>query len=218
VHANIGRPQVAYRETVTRAQGGEGKLIKQTGGKGQYGHVVLEIEPLERGAGFEFEAAVGGDKIPKRFIPAIEKSLRGSLAAGPLAGYAVVDVRVRVVGGSTHEVDSSELAYEIAAGHAFWDAMRHAEPVLLEPVMRLDVTTPEEHVGEILADLNMRRGKVRKVDRRQSTHIVHAEAPLAELFGYATAIRSLTKGRASYSMEPARFEVVPLEAQRQILS
>lgn len=218
VHANVGRPQVAYREAVTRAHGGEGKLIKQTGGRGQYGHVVLEVEPLERGAGFEFEAAVGADKIPKRFIPAIEKSIRGSLAAGPLAGYAVVDVRVRVVGGSTHEVDSSELAYEIAAGHAFWDAMRHAEPVLLEPVMRLDVTTPEGHVGDIVADLNSRRGKVRKIDRLHGTHIVHAEAPLAELFGYATAIRSLTKGRASYSMEPARFEVVPLEVQRQILS
>ncbi len=217
VHANVGRPQVAYRETVTRSHRGEGKCIKQTGGRGQYGHVILEVEPLERGGGFEFENAVTGGEIPKEFITAIEKSIRDSLASGSLGGATVVDVRVRLIGGSTHEVDASALAYEIAAGHAFWDAMRHAEPVLLEPVMRLDVTMPEEHVGEIIADLKTRRGKVRSIDRHQNTHIVHAEAPLVELFGYSTAIRSLTKGRAAYSMEPVRFEVVPPEIQQRII-
>jgi len=217
VQANVGRPQVAYRETVTCLQRAEGKLIRQTGGKGQYGHVILEVEPLERAGGFEFENAVAGGEIPKEFIPAIEKSVRDSLASGPVAGYALVDVRVRLVGGSTHEMDSTALAYEIAAGHAFWDAVRRAEPVLLEPVMRLDVTMPEEHVGDIIADVNARRGKVRSIDRHQSTHMVSAEVPLAELFGYATAIRSLTKGRAAYTMEPVRFEAVPKEIQERML-
>jgi len=217
VQANVGRPQVAYRETVTRPHRGEGKFIKQAGGKGQYGHVVLEIEPLERGTGFEFENVAKGGEIPKAFVRAIEKGLHDSLTSGPLAGYPVVDLKVRLVGGSAHEVDSSELAYEIAAGHALWDAVRRAEPVLLEPVMRLDVATPEEHVGDIIADLNTRRGRVRRIDRLQTTHMVHAEAPIAELFGYSTAIRSLTKGRASYTMEPVRFEIVPPEIQQGII-
>ncbi len=217
VQANVGRPQVAYHETVTRPQRGEGKLIKQTGGRGQYGHVKLEVEPLKRGGGFEFENAVSGGEIPKQFIRAIEKGVRDSLMAGALGATSVVDIRVRLVGGSSHEVDSTELAYEIAAGYAFWDAVRHADPVLLEPVMRLDVTTPEEHVGDILADLQARRAKVRSIDRRQNTHVVHAEAPLAELFGYSTAIRSLTKGRATYTMEPTRFDIVPPEIQQRIL-
>jgi elongation factor G len=217
VQANVGRPEVAYHETVTRAQRGEGKFIKQTGGKGQYGHVIIELEPLERGGGFEFENALKGGDIPKEFVPAVEKGVRDSLTAGALGGATVVDVRVRLVGGSSHEVDSTELAYEIAGGYAFWDAVRRADPVLLEPVMRLDVTTPEEHVGDILADIQARRGKVRSIDRRQNTHVVHAEAPLAELFGYSTAIRSLTKGRAAYTMEPTRFDVVPPEIQQRIL-
>ena len=217
VQANVGRPTVAYHETITKPQRGEGKFIKQTGGKGQYGHVVLELEPLERGGGFEFVNEIRGGEVPKGYIPAIERGVHDSLASGSLGGATVVDVRVRLVGGSTHEVDSTPLAYEIAAGHAFWDAVRRADPVLLEPVMRLDVTTPEEHVGDIIADLQSRRGKVRNIDRRQNTHLVHAEVPLAEMFGYSTAIRSLTKGRAAYAMEPARFDVVPPEIQARVL-
>jgi elongation factor G len=217
VDANVGRPQVAYRETITVAHRGEGRLVKQTGGRGLYGHVILEVEPLERGAGFEFVNALKGNDIPKPFVRAIEKGIHDGLASGPLAGSPVVDVRVRLVGGSAHEVDSSDLAFEIAAAHAIWDAVRHGEPVLLEPVMRLDVTTPEEHVGDIIADLNTRRGRVRNIERHHSTHTVQAEAPLAELFGYSTAIRSLTKGRASYTMEPTRFEIVPAEIREQIL-
>ncbi len=217
VRANVGRPQVAYRETITKAQRGVGKFIKQTGGRGQYGHVVLEVEPLGRGGGVEFASEVGGDRIPKHFVPAIERGVRESLRSGSLGGATIVDVRVRLVDGSWHEVDSSNLAFEIAAGYALWDAIRHADPVLLEPVMRLDVTTPEEHCGDIIADLQTRRGKVRSLDRRQNTHVVHAEAPLAELFGYSTAIRSLTKGRATYTMEPTRFDVVPPEIQQRIL-
>jgi elongation factor G len=217
VKANVGRPMVAYRETITKPSRGEGKFIKQTGGKGQYGHVQLVLEPLERGGGFEFVNEFKGGQIPKEFLPAIEKSARDSLASGSLGGATVVDVRVRLVGGSAHEVDSTALAYEIATGHAFWDAVRRADAVLLEPIMRLDVTTPEEHVGDIIADLQSRRGRVRNVDRRQNTHIVHAEVPLAEMFGYSTAIRSLTKGRAAYAMEPVRFDVVPSEIQARIL-
>ncbi|MBN1916467.1 MAG: elongation factor G [Verrucomicrobia bacterium] len=217
VRANVGRPMVAYRETITRLARGEGKFIKQTGGKGQYGHVELVLEPLERGRGFEFVNDIKGGEIPKEFIPAIEKSARDSLASGSLGGATVVDVRVRLVGGSTHDVDSSALAYEIATSHAFWDAVRHAEPVLLEPIMRLDAATPEEHIGDLIADLQSRRGKVRSIDRRQSTHIMHAEVPLAEMFGYSTAIRSLSKGRAAYTMEPVRFDVVPPEIQERIL-
>jgi len=217
VQANVGRPMVAYHETITKPWRSEGRFVKQTGGRGQYGHVVLQVEPLERGGGFEFVNEVKGGEIPREFIPAIEKSARDSLASGSLGGATVVDVRVRLLGGSSHEVDSTALAYEIATSHAFWDAVRHAEPVLLEPIMRLDVTTPEEHVGDIIADLQSRRGTVRNIDRRQSTLMVHAEVPLAEMFGYSTAIRSLTKGRAAYTMEPVRFDVVPPEIQERIL-
>jgi elongation factor G len=217
VQANVGRPTVAYRGTITKPQRGVGKFIKQTGGRGQYGHVVLEIEPLPRGGGFEFVNEIKGDAIPKQFIPAIEKGVHESLPSGSLGGATIVDVRVRLVDGSSHDVDSTKLAFEIAAGYALWDAVRHADPVLLEPIMRIDITTPEEHVGDVLADLRSRRGLVRSTEWRQSTHVIHGEAPLAELFAYSTAIRSLTRGRASYTMEPTRFDVVPPEIQQQIL-
>jgi len=219
VQANHGKPQVAYRETVRRPARGEGRYVRQTGGRGQYGHVILEIEPLEPGAGFLFENKVVGGTIPKEFIPAVEGGVHEALDSGVLAGYPVVDVKVRIVDGSYHEVDSSEIAFKIAASMAVKDAMHKAEPTLKEPVMEVEVVTPEDFVGDVMADLNARRGRIEHVEvGAGATQVIRAAVPLAEMFGYATALRSMTQGRASYTMEPSHYEEVPRPIADDIVS
>ena len=209
VEATAGAPQIAYRETVTRAAEGEGKFIRQSGGRGQYGHALVTLEPNGRGKGVEIENKIVGGAIPREYIPAVEDGINEAIAGGVLAGYPVVDVKVAIVDGTFHEVDSSELAFKMAGIFALKDAAKKANPILLEPVMKVEVTTPEEYQGDLLGDLNRRRGKIVSIELKNNATSLNAEVPLAELFGYATAIRSLSKGRAAYSMEPFCFEPVP---------
>ncbi|MEW6570551.1 MAG: elongation factor G [Nitrospirota bacterium] len=209
VSANVGKPQVAYKETIKSPAKAEGKFIRQTGGRGQYGHVFIEIEPLEPGKGFIFESRIVGGTIPKEFIPAVEKGLREAAERGILAGYPVVDIKTALYDGSYHEVDSSEMAFKIAASVAFKEAAKKANPVILEPIMSLEVVTPEEYMGDVIGDLNARRGKIQNIERRGNVQIVKALAPLAEMFGYATDLRSKTQGRATYTMQFSHYEEVP---------
>jgi elongation factor G len=209
VATNAGAPQIAYRETVTRKAVGEGKLIKQTGGRGQYGHVILEVEPLTRGKGVEMESRVVGGNIPKEYIPACYKGIQEALQSGVVFGSPVTDLKVTILDGSYHEVDSSELAFKMAAIFAVKDALKKAAPILLEPIMKVEVTTPNEFQGDILGDLTRRRGKILNVETKPTGSVILAEVPLAEMFGYVNDLRSMSKGRASYSMEPCRFEEVP---------
>ena len=217
VEADAGRPQIAYRETITRPSEGEGKFIRQTGGHGQYGHVVITIEPLERGAGVEVVNEIVGGAIPKEFIKPTQDGILEGAHNGVLAGYPVVDLRVHIVDGSFHEVDSSELAFKIAGIFAFKEAMEKASPILLEPIMAVEVTTPEEYQGDIIGDLNRRRGQIQSLNPNGMVVIVNAIVPLEMMFGYATGIRSLTKGRASYSMKPSHFEQVPSNLLSEII-
>lgn len=217
VEANAGAPQIAYRETLTKAAEGEGKFIRQSGGRGQYGHAILRVEPNAPGKGVEIENKVVGGNIPKEYIPAVIDGVEEALAGGVLAGYPMVDVKVFVMDGSFHEVDSSELAFKMAGIFAFKEAAKKAAPVLLEPLMKVEVTTPEEYQGDLLGDLNRRRGKIQSIEAKNNSTSLYAEVPLAEMFGYATAIRSLSKGRAAYSMEPFRFEQVPSSIVATIL-
>jgi elongation factor G len=210
VGANVGRPQVSYRETIVgHVRGVEGKFIRQTGGRGQYGHVLIDVEPLPRGGGFEFESKVTGNAIPKEFIPAVEHGVKGALEFGVLAGYPVVDVKVTLKGGSYHEVDSSEPAFKAAGSAALQEAIRRAQPILLEPIMKVQITVAEEYVGDIIADINARRGKVEGMETRGRQQIVAAFIPLAETFGYATDIRSLSQGRATHHMQFSHYSGVP---------
>ncbi len=209
VAANVGKPQVSYRETVRRAAEGNGRFIRQTGGKGQYGHVVLTLEPGAKGSGFEFVDKIVGGTIPREYMRAIEHGIRETLDTGVYAGYPMVDVRTTVHDGSYHEVDSSEMAFKIAASMALKDAVEKARPVVLEPMMRVEVTMPEEFMGDVIGDLNSRRGQIEGMDPRGSTQVVRAAVPLAEMFGYATDLRSMTQGRASYSMELSHYAEVP---------
>ena len=217
VQANSGKPTIAYRETITEAAEGEGKFIRQSGGKGQYGHCVIDIEPNGRGKGVEIENKIVGGVIPKEFVPAVQKGIQGAIDSGVLAGYRMVDVKVVIKDGSFHEVDSNELAFEIAGSFAFKDAVHKAGAILLEPVMSVEVTTPDEYQGDIMGDLNRRRGKIQSIETRNTATSLKAEAPLAEMFGYSTDVRSLSKGRADYSMEPLRFDEVPPNITQQIL-
>ncbi len=217
VQANSGKPTIAYRETITQAAEGEGKFIRQTGGKGQYGHCVIDIAPNERGKGVEIENKIVGGVIPKEFIPAIQKGVQGAIDSGVLANYRMVDVKVVIKDGSFHEVDSNELAFEMAGSMAFKDAVGKAGAILLEPVMSVEVTTPDEYQGDIMGDLNRRRGKIQSIETRASGTSLRAEAPLAEMFGYSTDVRSLSKGRADYSMQPLRFEPVPPNITEKLL-
>lgn len=218
VVARFGQPQVAYQETVLNSAIGEGKYIRQTGGRGQYGHAILHVQPLERGKGLEFEVDIKGGIIPEVFIPAIEAGVREAADRGVLAGYPVVDVKITLIGGSYHEVDSSEYAFKLAAMEAFKNACKKATLTLLEPIMKLEIVTPKEYVGEVLADLNARRASIRGMrEGAGEIIIVDAEVPLAEVFGYATQLRSLTQGRASYTMEPERYAPVPPEVVKQIV-
>jgi len=217
VEAHVGRPQVAYKETIRQPARGEGRFIRQTGGRGQYGHAVVEIEPLPRGSGFEFVDRITGGVIPREFIKPVEDGVREAMESGILAGYPVVDVRVTLVDGSYHEVDSSELAFKIAGSLAFKDAARKAKPVLLEPVMKVEVTTPEAYMGDVLADLNARRGRIQAMEQRQGLRVITALVPLAEMFGYATDLRSRTQGRAVYTMEFSHYEEVPAAVAEEVL-
>ena len=210
VEANAGKPQIAYRETITAPADGEGKLIKQSGGRGQYGHVIVNVRPSERGKGITIENKVVGGTIPKEYIPACKKGIEEAVLNGVVGGYPVIDVEVDIIDGSYHEVDSNELAFKMAAIFAVKDAFKKAKPILLEPIMKVENITPEEYQGDIMGDLNRRRGEHQgHRDARATSAIINAEVPLAEMFGYATAIRSLSKGRSSYSMEPSHFEQVP---------
>ena len=217
VDANAGKPQIAYRETITTNAHGVGKLIKQSGGRGQYGHVEVDVRPGARSTGLVVENRIVGGIIPREYIPAVKKGIEEAVLDGVLGGYPVVDVEADIVFGSFHEVDSSELAFKMAAIFAMKDGFRAGKPILLEPIMKVENITPEEYQGDIIGDLNRRRGQVNSIESRGNLTIVHAEVPLAELFGYATAIRSLSKGRSSYSMEPSHFQQVPQNLVAAIL-
>lgn len=218
VESQVGKAQVAYKETIMRPAKAEGKFIRQSGGKGQYGHVWLEVIPQERGAGYSFENKIVGGTIPREFIPGVQKGAAESQNAGVIAGYPVVDVKVILYDGSFHDVDSSELAFKIATSIAFKEGMKNASPVLLEPIMKVEVTTPDECMGDVMGDLNSRRGRILGMEERRGAQIISAEVPLAEMFGYATTLRSLTKGRANYSMEFAVYREVPRNVQEAIVS
>jgi elongation factor G len=217
VQANVGRPQVAYRETIKKMMEAESKYIRQTGGRGQYGHVILTVEPQEPGKGYEFVNKIVGGVIPREYIPAIDKGIKEAMTAGTLAGYPVVDVKVTVIDGSFHEVDSSEMAFKIAGSMAFKDACKKANPVILEPIMRTEVVVPEEYMGDVIGDLNSRRGKIASMESKNKVQHIKANVPLAEMFGYSTSLRSLTQGRGNYSMEPSHYEEVPRQIADKIL-
>ena len=217
VDASVGKPQVAYKETIQNISKAEGKFIKQSGGRGQYGHVVITMEPHQSTGVLEFENKIVGGVIPREYIPAVEKGIRDAALTGVLGGYPMVDVKVTLLDGSFHEVDSSEIAFKMAGSIAFKEAAKRASPVLLEPIMSVEVTTPEEFTGTVIGDLNSRRGKVREMEDKNNARIIQADVPLSEMFGYSTVIRSLTRGRASYSMEPACFEKVPKSVVSKIL-
>ena len=218
VGASVGKPQVAYKETIRNSSKAEGKFIKQTGGRGQYGHVYIEIEPLEPGKGFEFENKVVGGTIPREYIPAVEKGIRESADRGILAGYPVVDIRARLYDGSYHDVDSSEMAFKIAGSMAFKEATKNAKPVLLEPVMSLEIVTPEEYMGDVIGDLNSRRGRIINIEKRGNVQVIKGQAPLAEMFGYATDLRSKTQGRATYTMQFSHYNEVPKGVSEGIIA
>jgi elongation factor G len=209
VEANVGAPQVAYRETIRTAAESEGKFVRQSGGRGQFGHVWLKIEPQEAGKGYEFVNAIVGGVVPKEYIPAVDKGIQEAMQGGVIAGYPVVDIKVTLYDGSYHEVDSNENAFKIAGSMGFKAGVQKAKPVILEPMMKVEVETPEEYMGDVIGDLNSRRGMVQGMDDGPSGKMVRAEVPLSEMFGYATALRSATQGRASYSMEFARYNEVP---------
>ncbi|KAB2644947.1 MAG: elongation factor G [Verrucomicrobia bacterium] len=217
VDAASGKPQIAYKETTLMPADGEGKLVKQSGGRGQYGHVVVKTAPNERGKGITIENKVVGGAIPKEFIPAVIKGLNEATLNGVVGGYPVIDLHVDIIDGSYHDVDSNELAFKMAAIFALKDAMKKAKAILLEPIMKVEAITPEEYQGDIMGDLNRRRGKIISIETKSISTSVNAEVPLAEMFGYATAIRSLSKGRAAYSMEPSHFEQVPAQVLAAVL-
>jgi len=217
VETNTGKPQIAYRETLTAKADGEGKLIKQSGGRGQYGHVILKVEPSERGKGVTVENKVVGGTIPKEYINACKSGVQEAMLNGIIAGYNVIDIHVDLIDGSSHEVDSNENAFKMAAIFAVKDALKKAKCILLEPIMAVEAITPEQYQGDIMGDLNRRRGKITSIDSRNNMSIVKAEVPLSEMFGYSTTIRTLSSGRASYSMQPSHFEQVPQNIVDQIV-
>jgi elongation factor G len=219
VDANVGRPQVAYRETIKkRVEKIEGKFIRQSGGKGQFGHVVINMEPSEQGQGFVFEDKIVGGVIPREYIGPVEQGIKEALENGVLAGYPVVDVKVQLTFGSYHEVDSSEMAFKIAGSMAFKEAARQASPCLLEPVMKVEVVSPEAYMGDVLGDLSSRRGKIGGMTQRGEAQVISATVPLAEMFGYSTKLRSMSQGRAVYSMEFSHYEEVPKSKAEEIIS
>ena len=218
VEANVGKPQVAYRETVRRPAEAQGRFVRQTGGRGQYGDVYIEVEPNEPGGGFVFENKIIGGAVPREYVPAVEKGIREAMQTGVLAGYPMVDIKVRLTDGSYHEVDSSEMAFKIAGSMGFKEAVRRGKPVLLEPVMDVEVVTPEEYMGAIVGDLNSRRGRIVSMEARGSSQVIRANVPLGQMFGYATEMRSMTQGRATYTMQFARYEEVPAAIADEIVA
>jgi len=218
VSANVGKPQVAYRETIRKASRAEGRFIRQTGGRGQYGHVKLSIEPLPPGQGFQFVNAIVGGAIPREYIPAVESGVKEALEGGILAGYEMVDVRATLDHGSFHDVDSSEIAFKIAGSMALKEAARRAEPRLIEPMMSVEIVVPEEYLGDVIGDLNSRRGRIEGVELRGGSQIIRSTVPLAEMFGYATDIRSRTQGRGSYTMHFSRYDEAPAEVAEEIIN
>lgn len=217
VEANIGKPQVAYKETIRKKVQAEGKFVRQSGGRGQYGHVWIEIEPNEKGAGFVFENAIVGGVVPKEYIKPVEQGIVEAMKNGVLAGYPVEDVKVKLFDGSYHDVDSSEMAFKVAGSMAFKEAARKAHPVLLEPIMAVEVVTPEEYMGDVIGDLNSRRGKIEGMTPRKDAQVVKAAVPLSEMFGYSTTLRSMTQGRAIYSMELSHYDDTPKSVADQII-
>ncbi len=218
VEANVGKPQVSYKETIRKPVDVENKYARQSGGKGQYGHVLMKVEPLEAGSGYEFVNKIVGGAIPKEYIPAVDAGVQGAMQSGVLAGYNVVDVRVTLYDGSYHEVDSSEMAFKIAGSMAFKDACRKGDPVLKEPIMQVDVIVPEEYMGDVMGDLNSRRGQIQGMEARPGAQAISAFVPLSEMFGYATDLRSKTQGRGQYTMQPSHYDEVPKSIQEQIIS
>ena len=218
VEANVGKPQVAYRETIRKAAEAQGKFVRQTGGRGQYGDVYLEVEPNEPGGGVTFENKIVGGSVPREYIAPIEKGVREALDTGVLAGYPMVDIKVRLTDGSYHEVDSSEMAFKIAGSMAVKEACRRAKSVLLEPVMDVEVVTPDEYMGAIVGDLNSRRGRIGSMEARGSSQVIRASVPLGQMFGYATEMRSMTQGRATYTMQFSRYEEVPPAIAEEIMA
>ena len=217
VDANVGKPQVAYRETIRKEANQETKYARQSGGKGQYGHVKIKLEP-NPGKGYEFVNGVVGGAIPKEYIPAVDNGIQGAMKSGVLAGYPVVDVKVTLWDGSYHEVDSSEMAFSIAGSMAFKDAMKKCDPVIMEPIMKVNVIVPDEYMGNVIGDLNSRRGQITNQESQDGTARVTAMVPLSEMFGYATDLRSKTQGRGQYSMEPDEYQQVPKSVADKIMA
>ena len=218
VEANVGKPQVSYKEAIRKPVKIDHKYARQSGGKGQYGHVVIEMEPQEPGKGYEFVNKIVGGAIPKEYIPAVDAGIQGAMQNGVLAGYNVVDVKVTLVDGSYHEVDSSEMAFKIAASMAFKEGCRKGDPVLKEPIMKVDVIVPEEYMGDVMGDLNSRRGQIQGMEARPGAQSISAFVPLSEMFGYATDLRSKTQGRGQYTMQPSHYEEVPKSIMEDIIN
>jgi elongation factor G len=218
IDARVGRPEVAYRETLTRSAEAEGKYVRQTGGHGQYGHVQLRVEPGSPGDGVRFTSAIVGGRVPREYIPAVEKGVMEAAERGVLAGHPMVDILVTLLDGSYHEVDSSELAFKIAGSLGFKEAARKAVPILLEPMMSIDVIVPDEFLGEVIGDLNGRRAKILRIDSRPGTHTLASEVPLAEMFGYVTDLRSKTQGRSTFTMQFSHYSPVPRQIAEEIIS
>ncbi|MFB6212296.1 MAG: elongation factor G [Candidatus Magasanikbacteria bacterium] len=217
VEAEMGKPQVSYRETITDSAEAEAEYIRQSGGRGQYGHVIIEIEPLERGEGFEFVDKITGGDIPKEFIPAVEKGIKDSMEKGVVAGYNMTDLKVTLLDGSFHEVDSSDNAFQVAGSMAFQDAVKKADPVLLEPIMDVTAITPDEFMGDVNSDINSKRGKIQSMEDRDKVRVINAEVPLSEMFGYSTKLRSMTQGRGSFNMEFSHYDIVPENVAQEII-
>jgi len=217
VGAKVGRPQVAYKETITLPVRAEGRFVRQTGGHGQYGHVWLELEPVERGSGFQFVDRVKGGVLPKQYVPAVEAGIKEAMETGVLAGYPLVDIKATLYDGSYHEVDSSEIAFKTAGSMALKEGANKAKPILLEPVMKLDIVTPEEFMGDVTGDLNGKRARIEKMEDRVNMKVINAKVPLSEMFGYATQIRSMTQGRGSFTMEFDHYAEMPGNIAQEII-
>jgi len=217
VAANIGKPRVAYKESIKSNVTQEGKFVRQSGGRGQYGHVKIEIEPNEKGKGYIFENAIVGGVIPKEYIPSVSKGIREAMKNGVLAGYPIEDIKVKLIDGSFHDVDSSEMAFKIAGSIAFKEGVKKANPILLEPIMDVEIVTPEEYMGDVMGDMSSRRGRVEGMSQRRDAQVIKALVPLSEMFGYATVLRSMTQGRAIYSMQFSHYDEIPKSISDQLV-
>jgi elongation factor G len=216
VEANIGKPQVAYRETITQSVQAEGKFVKQSGGRGKYGHVWIELTPNESGKGYEFINGIVGGVVPKEYIPAVSHGIQDAMKNGVIAGFPMVDIKARIYDGSYHDVDSDEISFRVAGSMAFQAGAKKANPVLLEPIMAVEVVTPEEYLGDVMGDLNSRRGKIEGFSARKDAQVIKAMVPLSEMFGYATVLRSMSQGRAIYSMQFDHYAAVPKSIAEEI--